>query len=134
MESNDFKIKDRFPINLSSRSEEKRIKFTKWLNAQSNAQNSFLALVEHMVDRFGYTDITDYEVAKKLFTEKLEFDQARDYAIKNDQQPTAVNHSNERVPEESTFSTTETAARYVEPEKETENNNDDTIKFNADNY
>lgn len=74
MENKDMKIKDKFPINLSSRSEEKRIKFTKWLNAQSNAQNSFLALVEHMVDRFGFADVTEHEIAKKLFTEKLEFE------------------------------------------------------------
>lgn len=71
--SGEKKIRKTFPINLSSRSEEKQLKFTDWINAQSNAQNSILSLIEHSIDRFGYVDVTDHDVAKKLYTEILTF-------------------------------------------------------------
>ncbi|MCM3603142.1 hypothetical protein M3175_20595 [Robertmurraya korlensis] len=67
------KIKGKFLINIESRTDEKKIKFTKWLNAQTNPQNSFLSLIEHCIDRFGYEDVTDHEIAKRLHTEILYF-------------------------------------------------------------
>ncbi|WP_368298890.1 hypothetical protein [Cytobacillus firmus] len=67
----ELKIKEQFLINIKSRNDEKKYKFTKWLNAQSNPQNSFLSLIEHCIDRFGYEDVTDHEIAKKLHTEIL---------------------------------------------------------------
>lgn len=69
----ELKLKGKFLINIESRTEEKKLKFTKWLNAQSNPQNSFLSLIEHCIDRFGYVDVTDHEIAKKLHTEILYF-------------------------------------------------------------
>jgi hypothetical protein len=69
----ELKIKEQFLINIKSRNDEKKYKFTKWLNAQSNPQNSFLSLIEHCIDRFGYEDVTDHEIAKKLHTEILYF-------------------------------------------------------------
>lgn len=69
----ELKIKEQFLINIKSRNDEKKLKFTKWLNAQSNPQNSFLSLIEHCIDRFGYEDVTDHEIAKRLHTEILYF-------------------------------------------------------------
>lgn len=69
----ELKIKEQFLINIKSRNDEKKLKFTQWLNAQSNPQNSFLSLIEHCIDRFGYVDVTDHEIAKKLHTEILYF-------------------------------------------------------------
>lgn len=69
----DLKIKNSFLINLNSRSEEKKTKFTRWINAQSNAQSSILSVIEHMIDRFGYEDVMDHEVARKLYMEQLHF-------------------------------------------------------------
>lgn len=65
----ELKIKDKFLINIQSRPDEKKEKFTKWLSAQNNPQNSFLSLVEHCIDRFGYADIMEHEISKKLHTE-----------------------------------------------------------------
>lgn len=76
-----IKIKNQFLINLGSRPDDKKVKFTKWINAQSNAQNSFLALIEHMIDRFGYEDITDHEVSRKLFSERLHFNNTENIPV-----------------------------------------------------
>ncbi|MGG3641472.1 hypothetical protein ABES38_08840 [Bacillus gobiensis] len=69
----ELKLKGKFLINIESRTDEKKRKFTRWLQAQSNPQNSFLSLIEHCIDRFGYVDVTDHEIAKKLYTELLYF-------------------------------------------------------------
>jgi hypothetical protein len=71
--TDEMKIKDKFLINIASRTDEKKIKFTKWLNAQTNPQNSFLSIIEHCIDRFGYEDVTDHDIAKRLHTEILYF-------------------------------------------------------------
>lgn len=85
----EIKIKGKFLINIESRTEEKKLKFTKWLNAQSNPQNSFLSLIEHCIDRFGYEDVMDHEVARKLYTELLYFNnkevlKPKDVTVVND--------------------------------------------------
>ncbi|MEK6189799.1 MAG: hypothetical protein N2A99_02280 [Carnobacterium alterfunditum] len=68
-----LKLKNTFLIKITNRSDEKKMKFTKWVNAQNNAQNSFMTLIEHMIDRYGYEDITDHEIARKLYKEQLHF-------------------------------------------------------------
>ncbi|MGM0941303.1 MAG: hypothetical protein ACQEWU_10120 [Bacillota bacterium] len=76
-QENQLKIKSKFLINIDSRTEEKKKKFTEWLAVQRNPQNSFLSLIEHCIDRFGYEDVTDHEIAKKLHTEILYFNNER---------------------------------------------------------
>lgn len=39
----------------------------KWVNAQGNIQISLTTLVRHMIDRFGYRDITDIDIQKQCF-------------------------------------------------------------------
>lgn len=39
-----------------------------WLNAQQNIQLSLTNVVQHMIDRFGVTDIMNYDVQKALYT------------------------------------------------------------------
>ncbi|MEK4108621.1 hypothetical protein NST28_31585 [Paenibacillus sp. FSL R10-2791] len=41
----------------------------KWVNAQGNIQISLTTLVRHMIDRFGYRDITDIDIQKTMFLE-----------------------------------------------------------------
>ncbi|PTY92338.1 hypothetical protein [Heyndrickxia sporothermodurans] len=88
----EMKIKEQFLINIKSRNDEKKYKFTKWLNAQSNPQNSFLSLIEHCIDRFGYEDVTDHEIAKKLHTEILYYNSNEE--IQLPEISTATNHIN----------------------------------------
>ncbi|WP_336765672.1 hypothetical protein [Paenibacillus sp. USHLN196] len=38
-----------------------------WVNAQSNVQNSITNLVRHMIEQFGYRDVTAYDIQKTLF-------------------------------------------------------------------
>lgn len=84
------KIREQLLINIKSRSDEKKIKFTKWCNAQSNVQNSILSLIEHSIDRFGYADITDHEIAKKLYMEILYFN--KEEGIKFNDNEKEINH------------------------------------------
>lgn len=90
----EMKIKEQFLINIKSRNDEKKYKFTKWLNAQSNPQNSFLSLIEHCIDRFGYEDVTDHEIAKKLHTEILYYNSNEE--IQLPEISTATNHINKK--------------------------------------
>lgn len=39
-----------------------------WLDAQQNIQLSLTNVVQHMIDRFGITDIMNYDVQKALYT------------------------------------------------------------------
>jgi hypothetical protein len=70
-EDND--LKEKALLNYAARPHETKVKFSEWCNAQHNLQNSFLSLVEHMIDRFGYVDVCDHDIAKKLHTEILYF-------------------------------------------------------------
>lgn len=65
------KIRESFLIKLQAKSPETKKKFSKWLDAQSNGQNSLLSLIEHSIDRFGFADIMDHEISKKMYTENL---------------------------------------------------------------
>ncbi|NOU82636.1 hypothetical protein GC101_27615 [Paenibacillus sp. LMG 31459] len=41
----------------------------KWVNAQGNIQISLTTLVRHIIDQFGYRDITDIDIQKAMFLE-----------------------------------------------------------------
>lgn len=58
-------------VRLEGRPNMERI--YKWLEAQNNASLSTLSMINHMIDRFGYVDIMDHEVSKKLYQELLHF-------------------------------------------------------------
>lgn len=42
-------------------------KLNKWCDSQANIQESISNIVLHMIEKFGYRNITDYEVQKALF-------------------------------------------------------------------
>lgn len=41
-------------------------KINKWLDQQRNIQESIANIVLHMIDQYGYVNITDYQVQKQL--------------------------------------------------------------------
>lgn len=43
----------------------------KWVNAQANVQNSITSLVRHMIEQFGYRDITSHDIQKTLFQKSM---------------------------------------------------------------
>lgn len=72
--SKESKEKNGLYFNIKNRNEKQKKMVTEWINNQSNATNSLITLIEHMIDRYGYSDITSFEVAKKMHLEKLVFD------------------------------------------------------------
>ncbi|NUU79750.1 hypothetical protein [Paenibacillus xylanilyticus] len=42
-----------------------------WVNAQSNVQNSITSLVRHMIEQFGYRDVTAHDIQKALFQKPI---------------------------------------------------------------
>lgn len=74
--SKEVEIKNSLYFNMKNRNEKQKRTVTEWINNQSNATNSLITLIEHMIDRYGYSDITSFEVAKKMHLEKLVFDDA----------------------------------------------------------
>lgn len=69
----EFKLKPRQSVNIESRSEEAIARFSKWVHEQNNFSSSILSLVEHCIDRFGYEDVLQHDIAKKLHKEQLYF-------------------------------------------------------------
>ncbi|MGP3788236.1 hypothetical protein [Paenibacillus sp. 1A_MP2] len=43
----------------------------KWVNGQSNVQNSLTSIVRHLIEQFGYQDVTSYDVQKVLFQKPI---------------------------------------------------------------
>lgn len=80
----DLKVKESFLIKINSRNENQKITFTRWINAQNKPQDSLLAIINHMVDRFGYVDVMDHEISKKLYTEMLHFDNSSEVITTTD--------------------------------------------------
>lgn len=71
----------------------------KWVNAQGNIQISLTTLVRHMIDRFGYRDITDIEIQKAMFLEPYSNDlqYVIDEIKKNLSQNSAAVESNSNI-------------------------------------
>lgn len=69
------KIKETVYINFKSKKDEKKEKITEWLQSQDSVTNSILSLIEHAIDRFGNADIMDHDISRKLYMERLFFDE-----------------------------------------------------------
>lgn len=52
---------------VSENDHPRAVEINKWLNAQNNIQISLNNIVLHLIEKFGYKDVTDYEVQKALF-------------------------------------------------------------------
>ncbi|MGG1021104.1 hypothetical protein G3M81_23070 [Bacillus paralicheniformis] len=62
-------------LNIKHKKEEQKEKIAKWCENQSNKTNSILSLIEHAIDRFGNEDVMNHEIARKLYMERLYFDE-----------------------------------------------------------
>ncbi|MDN4090872.1 hypothetical protein [Paenibacillus polymyxa] len=65
-----------------------RESLNKWIDAQSNIQNTLTMLARYMIDQFGYSDILDYDTQKALF-QFMNQNKPTDHGIILDHQPTA---------------------------------------------
>lgn len=70
MEEN-LEIKKQILIKLDKKEKAVQQRISRWLSAQTNYSLSIITLIENMIDRFGYSDITNHEVLKKLYTERM---------------------------------------------------------------
>lgn len=50
-------------------------KINRWLDKQKNIQDSMANVVLHMIDQYGYVNITDYQVQKQLYGKITEIKQ-----------------------------------------------------------
>lgn len=74
-QQDNLKIKKQLPVvKLDKKDQQTQERLSRWLEAQSNYSLSIITLIENMIDRFGYVDITNHEVLKKLYTEKLYYE------------------------------------------------------------
>jgi len=80
------KIKKQLPVvKLDKRSQQTQERISKWVEAQSNYSSSIITIIEYMINRFGYVDVTDFDIIKTLSNEKnfAETDEKLDYIIRN---------------------------------------------------
>lgn len=64
-------IRETFLLNFKNRKLEQKQLVNDWINAQDNVTASVLSLIQHSVDRFGFVDVLDHEISKRLFAETL---------------------------------------------------------------
>lgn len=101
----------------------------KWVNAQGNIQNSITSLVRHMIEQFGYRDITSHDIQKTLFQKSIA-DELKLVLSKLSNAP-LLPEENDRLRSTSSpaLEVEEDEAAPVKSEHNTKANNDDIYKM-----
>lgn len=60
-------MSDRQNVTWRVSKDPQKDKLNKWCDAQHNIQDSISNLVLHMIEKFGYRDIKDYDIQKDLY-------------------------------------------------------------------
>src|SRR5699024_11373648 len=60
-------MKERKNVTWRVGEQSEKEKINKWLDKQDNIQVSLSNIVMHMINQFGYVNITDYQVQKQLY-------------------------------------------------------------------
>lgn len=60
-------MKERKNVTWRVAEQSESDKINKWLDKQQNIQVSLSNIVLHMINQFGYVNITDYQVQKQLY-------------------------------------------------------------------
>src|SRR5699024_10126816 len=60
-------MKERKNVTWRVGEQSEKEKINKWSDKQDNIQVSLSNIVMHMINQFGYVNITDYQVQKKLY-------------------------------------------------------------------
>ncbi|MEK5081050.1 hypothetical protein MKX73_19175 [Solibacillus sp. FSL W7-1436] len=118
------KPKNGISLRIDNQPLERQERLNEWLNAQSNNTQSIFNLIDHMIDRFGYTDVTSHEINKKLYLERITYEQTG-IPIAPTAQPQTTTHAHTPV---------EDAAQSVpEVSEEAGSTNDDAHKDSGEN-
>ncbi|MFS0783355.1 hypothetical protein [Bacillus sp. 1P06AnD] len=80
-------------INYKNRKDSQKEKIKNWLAAQSNATQSILSLIEHSIDRYGYTDVEDHEVRRKMYLEIVTFNSSGSPTVPHQMETVATANS-----------------------------------------
>lgn len=68
-------MKERKNVTWRVGEQSEKEKINKWLDKQDNIQVSLANIVMHMINQFGYVNITDYQVQKQLYGKITEIKQ-----------------------------------------------------------
>lgn len=68
-------MKERKNVTWRVGEQSEKEKINKWLDKQDNIQVSLSNIVMHMINQFGYVNITDYQVQKQLYGKITEIKQ-----------------------------------------------------------
>src|SRR5699024_1960339 len=68
-------------------------KINRWLDKQKNIQDSMANVVLHMIDQYGYVNITDYQVQKQLYGKITEIKQPVEVEKQTEKQETSSDKS-----------------------------------------
>lgn len=93
-------------------------KLNKWLDQQKHIQQSIATLVLHAVDKYGYVNMTDYQMQKKLISETAYINQPPEV-------PETEKEANEAV---------EQSGKTSRPEKKEENEDAKRDKSKEDKW
>lgn len=85
-------MKERKNVTWRVAEQSESDKINKWLDKQQNIQISLSNIVLHMINQFGYVNITDYQVQKQLYGKITEIKQS----IENTEDDEKDNSSNEK--------------------------------------
>jgi|SRR5699024_5501935 len=97
-------------------------KLNKWLDQQKHIQQSIATLVLHAVDKYGYVNMTDYQMQKKLISETAYINQPPEV-------PETEKEANEEANE-----AVEQSGKTSRPEKKEENEDAKRDKSKEDKW
>lgn len=84
---------------VSQHPEHKKI--NKWLDSQRSIQDSISNIVLHMIDRYGYVNITDYEIQKQLYGKFTDIDYQTEKELVEEAEDSRATEKSDRIPEKS---------------------------------
>lgn len=93
-------------------------KVNRWIDAQSNIQLSLASIVLHMIDRFGYRNITEHDIQKILYQEPL---------LTGLQVPLTPLSAMRAIPEPAATIDEQVAAKKIPPKEESQEEEDDLL-------
>lgn len=82
---------------VSQHPEHKKI--NKWLDSQRSIQDSISNIVLHMIDRYGYVNITDYEIQKQLYGKFTDIDYRMEKELAGESEDNGSTEKSEPLPD-----------------------------------
>jgi hypothetical protein len=144
----ELNLKAKMIINYENKSDELKDKILRWRRNQSNLTGNVLSLIEHAINTFGFVDLLDHEIQRRLYQgllfsegEKVRVENPQTFAqtntIENNSKYLAANNTSQEVTikEEVANVIEEKEVKAVDvPEKNNEDQEDDEEEINLNVY